>query len=650
MDLHYYCIFKPCDQDDPITELNGVPTGRCKLPNVANPQYVPIYQPKNCCPDPINTDPRRNEMYCTSNPSKSLPLSNSEYLRKLIKNGGRPLSNSYLLQTDPSSGIYRTTTWTEAGTSNLVSADDRVDIGVIPRAPPVTGTLGTAIDAGTLTQIRMAIGARGSISALDSNNRRFGSNTTLRRMGLAIASNPSGFGGFEEPCIACDLSGTSASVIAGQFKCTCDSVKYNTVTGPFGMIWNVSEPQSYTSPVLSPDERLLYVCGNQYVYAFETSSGNNMWKFKNPFVNDNFSYSNITVGIDGVVYFGGSFSPYFFAVDGVKGTLKWYYTTGNVNNNFPSKPALGNNTIYTNSTGPNATVYCFSLQGTLLYTFTNLDLTNNTTLQSPTVSQDGKVFIVYSGKLFCLNYDLTYIWDITCGDVNCEYSVNWFSAKIDNNGLIYVGSSSSSLYCFVNEVTHATLKWVRTFPVSGFVLSPVIGSSGQIYVTYNTNTTHTPPDILHNAGSIRRISPVNGSDMYLYNFLSNSPGDLVNWIFPALGPKGRIYITNIIDSSLIILTDSNNTLSLHKNIIDTSADSGVYGSLCLAPPVVGTKGVFWCNGNQQLPCIFATGYPIVIKSYEPNVDVPVYRPPIRPTFVTTVAKIVPIKPQLRLHT
>jgi len=221
MDLHYHGIFKLCEQEDPITELNGLSTGRCKLPNTANPAYVPVFKPKNCCPDQVNRKLRQTENYCKSNPSRSLPLSNSEYLRKLVKNGGRHLSKSYLLQTDPGIGIYRTTVWTEAGTSNLPSTVDGYDIGIIPTAPPVTGTMHTAIDADTLTQQRMIIAARGPISELDKN--RYSSNTTLRRMGLAIASNPSGFGGFEEPCIACDLSGTSASVITGQFKCTCNS-------------------------------------------------------------------------------------------------------------------------------------------------------------------------------------------------------------------------------------------------------------------------------------------------------------------------------------------------------------------------------------------------------------------------------------------
>jgi len=142
-------------------------------------------------------------------------LSNEEYLRKKLRNGNRPLSNSFLLQTSADTGKYRTTVWTEAGTSEQPSTSKGIDLGVLPTVVPVTGTKGTALDASTTTEIRLAKAGRGSFSPYDINGRKFSSTTTLRRMGLAIMSNP----GSTQPCLSCDLIGTLAYVHVGP--CTC---------------------------------------------------------------------------------------------------------------------------------------------------------------------------------------------------------------------------------------------------------------------------------------------------------------------------------------------------------------------------------------------------------------------------------------------
>lgn len=214
MDLYQYCIVDPCFQEDPIVEILSQQIGRCKLPNVANPAYVSVYNPKNCCPDPVNYNPRRHEVICKSNPSNSLPLSNDEYLRLKLKNGNRPLSNSFLVQTNADTGKYRTVVWTGAGSSFKASTSKGKDLGVAVNAVAIK-----AVDSTTLTQSRIAVAASGSLSALDVNGRKFDSTTTLRRMGLAIMSNP----GSTQPCLSCDLHGTSASVHAGP--CTC-KIKY----------------------------------------------------------------------------------------------------------------------------------------------------------------------------------------------------------------------------------------------------------------------------------------------------------------------------------------------------------------------------------------------------------------------------------------
>jgi len=631
MELHQYDIYVPCDFEDPITELNGQATGRCKLPNTSNPAYVPIYTPKNTCPDPVNNDPRRNEVYCKPNPSLSQPLSSDEYLRKRLLNGNRPLSNSYLLQTNADTGIYRKTNWTEAGTSIQPSTAKGIDLGLpLPlSAPPVTGTNGTAIDSGLLTTARMAVAARGTLSALDGNGKRFDSFATLRRMGQAIISNPSGFGGFNQPCIECDLSGTSPSVVVGQFKCTCEGPKYNQYPGPFGLVWSQSVyGGSYVSPAISPDGRLIYIAGADKVYALETLSGQIIWHFANPFTGDNFPYSNMTAGVDGTLYFGGTNSNYFFALNGLTGKMKWYFQTSDSTNRFRGKPTfnLDNTIIYTASTGPIATVFAFNLSGTLLYSYTNNDLTNNTTIQSPTVGPNGRVYISYNQNLVALTPNLNFIWRIECGAIGVIeglYNTTWYMPRVGPDGSLYVGSDdiSSSLYCFTDNGSSATLKWTYTASSGeSLVFSPVFGTDGQVYFTSNTqiNSDPDPPSSV-NQSSLLSISSVDGSVLWTYNYLGSNQNNYNNFLYAAVGSNGKIYLTNVVDSSLFVLKDLGYNFQFDKEIYNAEGTSliGTFGSYGMSPPIFGAGGkVYWCNANYETPCIFGAGYPIVTEVFE----------------------------------
>jgi len=660
MDLHQYDIFEQCTQEDPITELLGSQIGRAKLPNTANPLYVPKYIPSKTCPDPINYGPRRGERYCKPNPSLSLPLSNEEYLRRKLANGGRPLSNSYLLQTAADTGKYRRTVWTEAGTSRQQSTAAGIDLSFLqlPTAPPVTGTLATAMDSGTLTMMRMAVAARGTLSLHDNNGKRFDSHNTLRHMGLAIISNPKGFGGFNQACVACDLSGTSLSTVIGQFQCTCDGPDYKLREGPFGLLWTQkSDGVCFTTPALSNDGRLLYVGSARYVYGIDTVSGNFIWYFENPFLNDNFFYSNISVGPDGTVYVGGSNSPYFFALDGLTGAMKWHYTTGDSDNYFCGKPAFNpaKTMVYVTSNGPLAAVYAFNFKGDLLYTYTNADLVSTTTLQSPCVSSAG-VYISYDDHLVALTEGLAYKWTASCGNIDGLYNVDWFSPRVDSSGLVYVGSNiySSTLYCFIDNGANATLKWSWTSPIQTIVCSPVFGPSGQVYATSNTYSYDLPPT-LANAGSLVSFSSADGAVLWTYNYLSGGPGDNLNVIYATVGLRGKIYITNIVDSSLIIIRDIGSNFEYVRQITQPDADSPTYGSLCLSPPVLGLADtVYWCNGNNALPGIFAAGYTTIIESFDTAPIAPIFVPHNRTTLAaattapTAAAVAGPLKMQYKM--
>ncbi len=627
-------MYEGCVQEDPISET-GQSIGRCKIPNKASPAYVPIYVPKNNCPDKVNTDPRRFERVCKSNPSLSLPLSNEEYLRKKMANGNSPLSNSYLVQTSANTGIYRRTTWTQAGTKYDESIYDGFNLkSVQSLAPPVTGTGGRALDAGTLTQIRMAIAGRGSFSPHDKNGKRYDSITSLRRMGLAIMSNP----GNTQPCISCDLSGTSLSVVIGQHACTCNENLFSTRTGPFGFLWEkYSAGSTYASPAISADGRLMYIGTDGEIWALEITTGSIIWKFNNPFVNDNYYYSNIAIGSDGTLYFGG-LSQYFFAVDGLRGKMKWYFDSNNPDNYFCGKPCFNINEtlIYITSNGPNASLYAFSKNGAVDNIYPNAgapnpDLDNNETLQSPSVGPDGSVYLVYNETLIALTENLEFQWLADCGTCSTEFSANHYSPVIDSTGLIYVGSDSdtSKLYCFL---PNGTQKWTYESDDEAYILSPVIGHDNQVYACID-NTGFASPSYLLS------LSSANGDEIWSYENVSADP---INWILVGLGPDDKLYITNVNDSSLVVLRDLGSTFKVDKTLYNPSGTSVPYvgGSLTLSPPVAGPLGsVFWCNGNAESPSIFGVGFPsYIVYNKDENNDAPVFRPHFVPRLTAAVSE------------
>jgi hypothetical protein len=207
-----------------------------------------------------------------------------------------------------------------------------------------------------------------------------------------------------------------------------------------------------------------------------------------------------------------------------------------------------------------------------------------------------------------LNAQLSFLWSANCGSIDGEYGVEWYSPRVGSDGLVYVGSDSNTSTVYSFNV-FGTLEWAWTAPTPSHVLSPVFGPTGQLYVASNT-VNLTTPATLANAGSLVSLSS-SGAVVWTYKFLGPSTSDVKNWIYAAIDGN-KIYITNIVDSNLVILKDLGRTFQNYKEIIAGDGDSGIYGSNCLSGPVVGSDGVvFWCNGNEVLPGIFGAGYPTV---------------------------------------
>ena len=164
------------------------------------------------CPPPPNTDPKRHYKYIPPSPSRSEPLSHSEYLRRLKENNGCAISSpSNLLQVgadtlqEGSNQKYITTIWTESKQSDNTT-------GQLRPAVPAVHPGGHALEAGMTVFMNGAAAARGSISVYDTKNRTEWS-TTYKREGIAIIQDneykaPAGVPEGREVCTDCTLEGT----------------------------------------------------------------------------------------------------------------------------------------------------------------------------------------------------------------------------------------------------------------------------------------------------------------------------------------------------------------------------------------------------------------------------------------------------------
>jgi hypothetical protein len=177
--------------------------------------YIPRYVPA-CCPPEVNTDPRRNTPYCPTTPSRSLPLSNAEYLRKRRQANWAPLSAQAAL-TQVGAAVttqggrigYGTTIWTE--TRNTGACCYGGDVPAIP--VPAVNPGGHAIDEAVRVKAAGDLAGRGTLSVYDTKNR-IESITTQRRAGYGIAADTTN-------CAVCQLPGTDALVAVGNPQCQC---------------------------------------------------------------------------------------------------------------------------------------------------------------------------------------------------------------------------------------------------------------------------------------------------------------------------------------------------------------------------------------------------------------------------------------------
>jgi len=313
-----------------------------------------------------------------------------------------------------------------------------------------------------------------------------------------------------------------------------------------------------TSPAIGADGTV-YVCGGGSVYSLGATGGGVNWSFTPP--SGGTFQATPAIGIDGTVFIGSvnpnsSSGNTFYALDGLKGTVKWSFTGSPSSEGFVSSPAIGlDGTIYaattmghvyalnpstgavnwttTTSSGEQflsspasdnndqqhyGMIYVGSHSGNL-YAISKLDGSISWTFtaggaidSSPAMGGAGVVVGSNDGNIYDITLAGTKFWSVATG------SRVYSSPAIGPDGTIYVGSEDKNVYAITGMGTHL---WTFTTgaAVDG---SPAIGADGTIYIG--------PGD-----GCIYALNGATGARKWSFQTTSSSGS-------PSLGADGRLYV------------------------------------------------------------------------------------------------------------
>jgi len=328
---------------------------------------------------------------------------------------------------------------------------------------------------------------------------------------------------------------------------------------------------------------------------------NELWKYEF----DGSMYTSPAIGIDGVIYVGGSYGEvtrYLFAIY-PNGTLKWrYYTGGLILRCCPAIAEDG--TIYIGSWDD--CLHAVNPNGTRKWKFAS----NGNIVSSPAIGSDGTIYFGTmwgtgnGGKIFAVNPDGTEKWHYTTGYDVCS------DPAIGDDGTIYIGSSDDYLYAMYPNGTlrwryktgdwvtgppsiaddgtiyfgswdhhiyalypNGTLRW-KTIYGYGSDSNPTIGLDGTIYVP--------------SAKKLISINPENGEILWEFNLGGGSGKSS-----PAICADGIIYMgveIGDMDGGEIVAVNSDGTERWRQRISNQEADSS---------PAIGSDGtIYICSTSS----------------------------------------------------
>ena len=196
------------------------------------------------------------------------------------------------------------------------------------------------------------------------------------------------------------------------------------------IFWQFEIGKDYANspPVIGSDGTIYAlsapIFSETYLYAINPD-GTLKWKTD---MGMNHNSSTLTIGKDGVIYFGLT-DQHFYAVN-PEGNILWRFKTGDVNENSPSIDQDG--TIYM---GTSFGLFAINPDGTQKWFFQLYGYP----ISAPAIGHDGNIYISTNKDLISINPDGEPNWRYTSNE-----EINWgefsSSPSIDNDGTIYIGA------------------------------------------------------------------------------------------------------------------------------------------------------------------------------------------------------------------
>jgi outer membrane protein assembly factor BamB len=277
----------------------------------------------------------------------------------------------------------------------------------------------------------------------------------------------------------------------------------------------------YSSPVID-ENGIIYVASvnGKNIKAFYPN-GTTKWDFKT----GDLIYDSPAIDENGILYIG-SRDSYLYAIYKDNGTLKWKYKTGYAIGGGPTIDDDG--TIYFGSN--DHYLYALYPDGTLKWKFS---VGWDALTSSPALGTDGYIYFgCHAGYIYCLNS--------STGKENWRYPTycNWdhevsAPVAIDNNGIIYAGDWSGTLFALNPD---GTARW-KFKTGDAIMVSPVIAEDGTVYITSWDGYLYALEiiDINNNPPQKPTLKgPANGIPRLNYKFTATSTdpdGDNISYFF-----------------------------------------------------------------------------------------------------------------------
>lgn len=242
------------------------------------------------------------------------------------------------------------------------------------------------------------------------------------------------------------------------------------------------------------------------------------------------------VGGDGTLYFGSYYNE-FFALNGSTGVVLW---TAMVDGGVPYSPAISadGGSIFFSSNDASYVYALSAVGGYLQWSYK----TKDTYLASPTVGNDGRVYISAEEDLYALSPTGSLLWSFSSDVANVCYFRS--SPAVAANGQLYVGciGASGGTNTLYSLSSAGTQQW--TFVANdGFASAPTLGLDGTVYVSCVDSSLYA----LAPGGTL--IWSFNATDDRTDNSFASGP---------ALGTNGLVYVGSL--SGEIYGINANGTL------------------------------------------------------------------------------------------